>query len=145
MSLKRLCKCGKAIDWGMKCCEACRKKAEQARKDYHKYYDANVRDEKTAAFYNSTEWVKTREYVLAKYKGLDLYAFFIQKRIVYADTVHHIEELKENWDRRLDINNLFPLSNENHNRIHKLYLKDKKGTQKLLFSLLARWREEYGG
>ncbi len=93
--LKRLCKCGKAIDFGMKYCEDCRRKAEQARKDYHRYYDTHVRDEKTAVFYNSTEWIKAREYILAKYKGLDLYAFFIEKKIVYADTVRRAQRKLE--------------------------------------------------
>lgn len=122
----------------------CRKEQEQYKKQYNKLYDTYCRDKQCAEFYNSPEWEKLRSFVLAKYKGLDLYAFFIQKRIVYADTVHHIEELKENWNRRLDVNNLFPVSSENHNRIHKLYLKDKKRTQKLLFDLLKRWNQEYG-
>lgn len=144
MALKKLCRCGKLIDYGEKHCEQCKPKVEQERAERHRYYDAYQRDKKAATFYNNPEWKKAREYVLAKYKGLDLYAFFIEKKIVYAGTVHHIEELRENWNRRLDITNLIPLSSGNHTRIHKMYEKDKKGTQRLLFSLLDRWREEYG-
>jgi len=145
MALKKLCKCGKIIDYNLKRCKHCERQFKKERAEYNKHYDKHIRDRQTAAFYKSPEWIRTREYVLRKYKGLDLYAFFIEKKIVYADTVHHIEELKENWNRRLDINNLFPLSSSNHNRIHELYKKDKKGTQKLLFSLLERWHKEYGG
>lgn len=144
MALKKLCRCGQLIDYKQKYCNQCSIKYKQERKEYHKYYDKYIRDQESADFYNSPEWEKTREHVLGKYKGLDLYAFFIDKKIVYADTVHHIEELRENWNRRLDITNLIPLSSGNHTRIHKMYDKDKRGTQKLLFSLLDRWREEYG-
>ena len=144
MALKKLCRCGKVIDINTKYCKDCEKKVIKDKKDYHKHYDINYRDKKSAAFYNSPEWEKTREYILTKYKGLDLYAFFINKEIVYADTVHHVIEIKEDWNRRLDITNLFPLSSSNHSKIHKMYLKDKEGAQKLLFKLLKRWEDEYG-
>lgn len=123
----------------------CDKHTRLKNKKYQSYYDKNIRDKKAATFYNSQEWKKTRRYVLAKYKGLDLYAFFIENKIVYADAVHHIEELKEKWERRLDITNLIPLSSINHNKIDAMYKKDKKGTQKLLFELLDRWKKEYEG
>lgn len=145
MALKKLCRCGRVINQSDKYCNECENKYQQEKYESNKYYDKYIRDKKSTAFYNSPGWIKTREYVLAKYKGLDLYAFFIENEIVYADTVHHIEELKENWNRRLDITNLFPLSSSNHNVIHAMYEKDKEGTQKLLFSLLERWIEKYEG
>lgn len=144
MALKKLCRCGKIIDYNQKYCKQCGIKYQEERKEYHKYYDKYIRDQESADFYNSPGWEKTREYILNKYKGLDLYAFFIEKKIVYADTVHHIEELRENWNRRLDITNLIPLSSGNHTRIHKMYEKDEEGTQEILFSLLERWDKEYG-
>lgn len=145
MTLKKLCRCGRIIDYKQKYCDKCSKKYKQERAEYQRYYDEHIRDQQAAAFYNSPEWLKTRNFILRKYKGLDLYAFFIEKKIVYADTVHHIEELKENWDRRLDIPNLFPLSSSNHNKIHAMYEKDKKSTQALLFGLLEKWNREYEG
>ncbi|WP_427340638.1 HNH endonuclease [Caloranaerobacter sp. DY30410] len=125
-------------------CEEHRILAEQSRKEMNKYYDENIRDKRAAAFYNSSEWQRIRETVLNKYKGLDLYAFFIDKKIIYATTVHHIEEIKDNWNKRLDIDNLFPISESNHNKIHALYKKDKKGTQKMLKELLKKWNDLYG-
>lgn len=144
MALKKLCRCGKIIEYNQKHCKQCSIKYQEERKKYHKYYDKYLRNQEAADFYNSIDWEKTREYILNKYKGLDLYAFFIEKKIVYADTVHHIEELRENWDRRLDVTNLFPLSGGNHSKIHKMYEKDEEGTQELLFSLLEKWDETYG-
>lgn len=143
MALKKLCRCGKLIDYSQRYCNDCKPKAKQEKAERHKYYDTYKRDKRAAAFYNSTEWEKTRDYVIAKYKGLDLYAFFIDKKIVCADTVHHVEELKENWDRRLDITNLIPLSSANHTKIHEMYKKDKKNTQEMLVALLGRWRKDY--
>ncbi len=106
------------------------------------FYDRNIRDKECDEFYHSDDWIKSREYILKKYKGLDLYVYFILNEIVYADTVHHIEELKENWNRRLDINNLIPMSNPTHKKIHAMYKKDKAKTQNLLFKLIERWRKE---
>lgn len=139
MALKKTCTCGKVIDYNKRQCDMC----SNNRKDYYKHYDSNYRDKKAAAFYNSTEWEKIREYIIAKYKGLDLYAYFIDKELVQADTVHHIEELRDNWDRRLDITNLFPLSNSNHSKIHKMYIKNKQGTQQLLLNILKKWEKEF--
>ncbi len=144
MSLKKTCTCGKIIDYSQQCCDECKVKYEQYKAQRYKHYDKNIRSKDTTAFYNSTEWEKARAEALRKYKGLDLWEYYINKKIVYADTAHHIIELKDDWSRRLDISNLFPLSSSNHSMIHKLYKKDKQGTQKLLFELIKRWEEEYG-
>lgn len=143
--LKRMCRCGKIIQYNTRLCEECIKKYDRNKAERNRYYDKNIRDKKTTEFYNSTEWIKTRECIINKYKGLDIYALFIENKKVYADTVHHIEELKECWDRRLDITNLIPLSSGNHTKIHNMYKKDKKATQKLLFGLITRWDKEYQG
>lgn len=145
MALKRLCRCGIVIDHLERYCVECERKYQKERAVANRHYDKNIRNKRATAFYNSPEWIKTREYILVKYKGLDLYAFFIEKKIVYANTVHHIVEIKEDWSRRLDIKNLFPLSSSNHNVIDGLYRKDKEGTQTLLFQLLYRWNKEYRG
>ena len=128
-------------------CEQHKYKAKQKESERQKYYDKNVRykrDKKYADFYRSKEWENLRNYILSVHNGIDVYAYYVDKEIVIANTVHHIEELKENWNKRFDIYNLFPTSEGNHSRIHKLYLKDKKGTQKLLRELLERYRKEFG-
>ncbi len=144
MALKKTCTCGKVIDYSKQYCDDCTRKNEEYKAQRYKYYDNNIRDKQSTAFYNSLEWEATRAEVLRNHKGLDLYEYYINKKIVYADTVHHIVELKENWNRRLDISNLFPMSSSTHSMIHKLYKKDKKVTQKLLFELIKRWEKEYG-
>lgn len=74
MALKKLCRCGKVIEFNQRYCDYCEKKYKQYRKETNRYYDKNIRDKKSVAFYNSPEWIRTREHVLRKYKGLDLYA-----------------------------------------------------------------------
>lgn len=139
MALQRMCKCGKLIEHDERCCKACEEEYKKMKATSDKYYDRNKRDKRSAAFYNSAEWATVREYVIQKHKGLDLYAYFVERKIVYAEAVHHVVELKEDWDLRLDINNLVPLSNKSHSKIHKLYKKDKKGTQTLLMDLKKKW------
>lgn len=144
MAMLKLCRCGRKIDYRDKHCKECAKAVEEERKKYYRHYDAYHRDRESAAFYNSTEWQRVRQHVLIKYKGLDLYAYYIDKEIVYADTVHHIIEIKDDWNKRLTVSNLFPCSSSNHNKIHMLYNKNKKENQKTLFKLLKRWEEEHG-
>jgi hypothetical protein len=82
-----------------------------------------------------------RIYVLGLYKGLDLFAFFIENKIVSASTGHHIIEIKEDWSLRLTIDNVFPVSDASHKKIHVMYKKDKEGTQRLLKKLIRKWND----
>lgn len=145
MALKKLCRCGKLIDYGQRYCSECEPKVQQEKTERHKFYDTYQRNQKAKKFYNSPEWLATRAHVLSKYKGLDLYAFFISMKIAPGTTVHHIVELEEDWSLRLAVSNLFPTSESNHNVIDGLYRRDKEGTQKMLRELLERWEREYGG
>lgn len=145
---KKPCKqftCPNLVEFPNKYCDTHSYLEKNEAYDRNNYYDNNLRNKRNDEFYHSGPWIETREYILRKYKGLDLYAFFIEKKILYADTVHHIEELNENWSKRLDIDNLIPLSNSTHNVIHAMYKKDKSRTQKLLLSLLEKWTNEYEG
>lgn len=125
-------------------CEEHQVEAERERVESNRFYDKHIRDKRAEAFYKSRAWVRTREYVLDKYNHIDLYDYYINQRIARANTVHHILELNEDWDRRLDIGNLFPLSSANHNVIDGLYRKNKKAAQKLLFQLIEKWEAEKG-
>ncbi len=57
------------------------------------------------------------------------------------DTVHHIEELKEDWSRRFDKDNLISLCESCHQKIHKKYLTNKLETQHNLRALIKKYRE----
>lgn len=113
MPLMRLCRCGKAIDFGMKYCNDCQRKAEQVRKEYFKQYDTYTRDRKTAAFYNSPEWEKVRQKALMRDYGL-CQDCLEENRITPADVVDHIKPIKLFWHLRLSIDNLQSLCNRHH-------------------------------
>lgn len=134
------------IPYEDKYCSECQEEVDKQRKDKYKKYKSLRIDKKEQDFYCSKEWRQVRDQVLGRYKGLDLYQYYINHKIVYVDIVHHIVELKDinGWERRFNIENLIPVGKGTHQFIHKeLYIKDKKGTQELLYSLLDRWKKEF--
>lgn len=141
------CRCGALIPQGIQRCPDC-EAGSSRQMSRHMEYNLYRRNKKTAQFYISKEWRGLRAFVISKYDGLDLYAFYVQKKIATADMVHHIVEVEEDWNRRLDPTNLFPLSNQNHGIISALYDKDeatKKETQAQLRDILRTYWEGHGG
>lgn len=134
---KRCFKCNKRIPSGSKCdCTDPRYKEE----------DKYTKDDIYKAFYKSTPWEEARERGKRKTAGLDIYSFYVLGIIENGTTVHHIQELKECWERRLDISNLIYLTDSNHQLIHKEYRKgkqEKEAMQKLLYDLLERYNKEF--
>lgn len=45
-SLKKLCRCGKIVDYTEKYCKECNKKVEQKNKESYKEYKRNRKDKK---------------------------------------------------------------------------------------------------
>lgn len=114
----------------------------------HMEYNLRRRNKKAAAFYVSAEWRKVRAFALSLYDSLDMYAYYVQHKIVVADMVHHITEIEEDWTQRLNVENLFPLSNGNHGIISALYKKDeatKRQTQELLRNIIQQHWKGVGG
>lgn len=140
MALMKHCRCGETIPIQSKCCENCIEYYDKQRTKYNKRYDKVKRV--NAEFYNSQEWKDLRSDVMVKVKGLDLYDYYINHKITKADTVHHIVEVRQDYDRRLDITNLIPLSSSNHRKIHKMYFKSKKDTQDILFKVLMKAKSD---
>lgn len=60
--------------------------------------------------------------------------------ILPADTAHHIIPLKDDWNKRCDINNLMSLNHDTHSMIEQMYKKDKPGMQKQLQEMLQAYR-----
>lgn len=115
----------------------------------HKQYDKSVRyttDKKYHKFYNSAEWRTIQSVVTYKYNSICLWSYFIENKIIPSDEVHHIESLRDNWDRRLDIDNLIPLSHAAHMLIEGEYRKgNKQKVQAVLFKLKKRYEEQTRG
>lgn len=127
-------------------CESHMHIAEEKKVERNRFYDKQVRhkrDKRYTDFYHSDEWEFVRADLLSDYNELDLYAYYIENKVVKANIAHHIEELKDNWDKRLDKENLFPVSDNSHRQIHMMYKKDKEDTQDLLRSLLKKWNKQF--
>lgn len=141
------CRCGKLIPQNMKLCADCTE-GSTGGMSRHMEYNMYRRDKKAAAFYVCNDWRRLRSQIMQLYDGLDIYAYYVQHRIMTADMVHHIEEIEDNWDRRLDASNLIPLSNTNHGIISALYRRDeatKKATQEQLLAVIAEHWKGQGG
>ncbi|WP_394899045.1 hypothetical protein [Clostridium paraputrificum] len=149
MALKKLCSysgCNVLVDYGTKYCYKHRTKDKERYKDYRR---SRLRDEEEKArqeFYNSVEWKNIRDLAIKKCFGIDIVEYYKTGQIIMGYTVHHIVELKDDWNKRLDINNLIYLSQENHLRIHKLMERSKEDKDKvieMLLELKARFEQEF--
>lgn len=150
MPIKKLCSysgCNVLVDYGTKYCDKHKTKDRDRYKDYRK---SRLRDEEEKArqeFYNSVEWKNIRDLAIRKYFGIDILEYYKTGQIIMGYTVHHIVELKDDWNKRLDINNLIYLSQENHVKIHKLMERSKEDKYKVVEMLLqvkARFEREFG-
>ena len=145
MALKKQCRCGSKISIEDRCCNKCIAFYQDKDKQRYRLYDEKKRDKEAHSFYLSPEWKSLREVILTRYGYIDLYVYYTKGIAQRADTVHHIVEISESSERKLDESNLFPLSRSTHEKIHRMYKKDKIATQMMLFNLLERWGKEMKG
>lgn len=131
MGLSKMCsRCGKIIRLGETC--TCSR---------HSLYDKD-RDKKYKEFYHSNEWTKTSKMIRDKYMNIDIYYLYKYGRIIPSDMVHHIVPLKEDWSKRLDVDNLIALSQASHNEIEAMYRKSsshKRITAKYLLEIKEKF------
>ena len=119
MGLKKICKCGKVIPYSIKRCPECEVKAEEERKQHIRYYKkvTQERDRKYDKFYKSKEWSKIRQVAIARDNAL-CKDCLENNTITPYNTVHHIVPIKDDWNKRLDINNLICLCESCHQKSH---------------------------
>ena len=134
MIYKRCSRCGKRILEGTKC---------QCSKERHKEYKKYRTDKKEERFYSSGEWLTIKDKVKDIYNDIDIYSYYVLNTVEVGQTVHHIDPIKDNWDRRLDIDNLIYLTESNHRKIHKAMLKDKEGTMRMLYTLIMQYKRDF--
>ena len=145
--LLKTCRCGKLIPQVMKMCEECEKR-QQSR---HIAYNNTRRDQRAAEFYISKEWRVLRPVIMGIYGYIDIYALYVEQQLITlkdSDPIHHIVELEDDWEQRLNPLNLIPLSHNTHNTITALYKQSKASmiaTQKQLRSLINLHFREAGG
>lgn len=89
---------------------------EEAKRERNRLYDKN-REKNISDFYHSKQWQKLRLVALQRDNYL-CQDCLKEKKIANAEHVHHIDEVKDNWKRRFDIDNLVSLCQPCHNRRH---------------------------
>ncbi len=142
--LSKLCpKCNKVIPiddkYCPKCLEIVQAQRNANRKQSNRVYKANRSDTEEQKFYWSKEWKRVKATVKARDLGVCSLCRAKENRFVNANVVHHITELKEDWNLRLNPNNLICLCNSCHNKVHRTYLIDinkKEIMQNLLRKLI---------
>ena len=78
-------------------------------------------------FYSSRAWLSVRKQILSRDAGVDQYELLNNHRIIPGNIVHHVIELRERWDLRLEPLNLECISAANHNTEHP----DRRGNLSL--------------
>jgi len=102
--LKKPCSfpgCPVLVEPGISYCEEHSKKVNFSR---NKLYDEKNRDLKAKKFYSSSAWRRARKYKLAQ-DPLCEYCYRRGNSRV-ATEVDHILPIKDNWEKRLDFNNM---------------------------------------
>ncbi|AJA49540.1 hypothetical protein CPAST_c34790 [Clostridium pasteurianum DSM 525 = ATCC 6013] len=133
--------CGKKVLEHTECeCEIAKKK------EYYNKYRKNRTDIKEQKFYRSDSWIRIKDSVKARQLGMDIYEYMTTGLVIQAEMYHHIVEVKDDWNKRLDSDNLIGLTKGNHVYIHSLYNKDediRKQTQKILFNMLDKFYKKF--
>lgn len=146
--LLKACKgCGRLIPQSMRMCKEC----EERQQSRHVIYNNTRRERRAAEFYISKEWRALRPVIMSVYEYVDIYALYVERELITlrdSDPIHHIIELEEDWEQRLNPLNLIPLSQRTHNTITALYKKSDasmKMTQTQLRSLIEHHFKRAGG
>lgn len=152
--LKKLCSypgCHKVVETGVKYCN---RHKDTDREKYRAYKQQRMKDNEEARrqqFYNNKAWELFRAAQAAAQIHIDIYEYYTTGRIVDAENYHHIQEITEAWDRRLEQGNVIGLTEANHRRIHTEYERSYKAKRKMqitLSAMLERFYREfvlYGG
>ena len=139
--LYSLCgRCGTRIPYRSKYCDKCLSVVMEEKQHRHKVksskynadrYSRDRENNSYRLFYSSKAWREKRKEILDKYDYRcaicnELYKF------TPATDVHHILNLRDHYDLRLDGDNLIPLCNEHHKIIHALGINNKEKIQKYI-------------
>lgn len=128
MALKKLCSCGKIIDYSDSHCSNCKDN-----------YKSNNNNKDTQSIYNSKAWRVLTKVIEQRDNNLCLVCLS-NKRISYKDTVHHIVPLRDDVSLAYNKDNLICLCESCHQKVHSAYKQgraSKSATQKKLKTLIV--------
>ncbi len=67
----------------------------------------------------------------------------LEKLCISGKQEADIIPIEDDYSKKLDIDNLVPLTDMNHKYIHELYKKDKVRTQERLRFILNEWNKQF--
>lgn len=153
MALLKQCSfrsCRKLVNYGVKFCEYHQVKYDKEQKERYKEYQfrryKDNNKKKSQQFYSSVPWKNLREAIKKELFHIDILEYYRTGRIIEGEAVHHILEVEEDWESRLDISNLIYLTERNHKRVHEKYnesSKSKKKMQNILLGLLEQFYKDF--
>lgn len=142
--------CYEVLQQDIQYCEYHSKKHIAKQKERYKEYQhrrlQDYNEVRSQSFYQSTEWDRLREVVKASLFHIDIFEYYRTGKIVEGETVHHILEVREEWEARFDVNNLIYLTQRNHLLIHKKYKESKEAkarVQRILLGLIEQFNKEF--
>ena len=94
---------------------------EQHRQLESRRYEDGRKDTKERRFYNSAQWQKVRE--LKRRHDPLCEQCKREGKVVLADLVHHKAEVRQDWDKRLNLDCLESLCTSCHEKIHQRFGK----------------------
>ncbi|RBW69467.1 HNH endonuclease signature motif containing protein [Bacillus taeanensis] len=109
-------------------CEQHREEKDLERKENHREYKRERKDKKEQAFYNSSEWIRLRDWKRSKSPLCE--HCLKQGKLTPVDVVDHIEEIKDNPSRSLDPSNLMSLCHRHHNKKTARVKKEREQNKK---------------
>jgi 5-methylcytosine-specific restriction enzyme A len=86
-----------------------------ARAENNRYYDKYNRSDRSKKFYHSSAWKKVRELIKIRDNGLCQHCLS-DKRITVGTIIDHIVPITDDWNKRLEEDNLQLLCQSCHNK-----------------------------
>ena len=143
--------CTKIVNQDVMYCPYHADKWDKQNKERYKEYNNRRRQDKEQRkyqqFYSSKDWERVRQVIISSCYSMDILEYYRTGKIIVGERTHHIIEISDDWNSRLDIINLIYLTEQNHRRVHSEYdkgRKEKETMQKILFSVLEKFYNEYG-
>lgn len=151
----RLCsRCGKRVVAPNIYCDKCKKiidKENRKRyKDYNNKRYSNKEERKYINFYSSMKWITIRDSIRLRDCGICLICWYRlcnggsavtreDNNTCASDYVHHIVELRDDYNKGLDSNNLISVCSYHHGLIHREYDKGNKLAMQEELRKILKW------
>lgn len=141
---RKCTECNKKVLEGTLCkCEE--KKRKESYRDYKRRRLQDKEERGRQNFYSDKSWLNLSENIKNYYFGLCVVCWF-KDLIKASGYTHHIETIKDRFDLRLNEDNLIPLCDCCHKKVHRLMDrsdKDKVMIQKALKDLIRKFDDEF--